>query len=136
MVVALKSLQNVPELSGNKNFRARDAAIFYGRTDGGFSTITIRTCEQCYLEDSIKENEHASGVNVSVASLESFCYGALLSILVLPGAKSHSSWEERSVSVTCDTGVVDVRISAPVLSLNLVSRVAIVRTCDANCLDI
>lgn len=38
-------------------------------------------------------NEHASGVDVSVARLQSFRHSAFLRIFILPGTKSHRSCE-------------------------------------------
>lgn len=77
---------------------------------------------------------HSGSINVSVACFESFCYGFLLLILVLPCSKPDSGCNERgSVKKEVYEWQIEQisRISAPVLSLNLVLSLAIVRFCGS-----
>lgn len=63
-----------------------------------------------------------------VACLERLSYRILLGVGILPGPKSNGSYEKESIArVTSLIMDENLRISAPVLSLNLVSRVAMVR---------
>ena len=60
----------VPQLSRDKDFGARDAALLYGCTDRGLSAVD------------------ASCINVSVACFQGFCDGVFLSTGILPGSET------------------------------------------------
>ena len=70
----------VPEFGGDEELRSGDAALLDGGADHGFGSIDC----SCQLMHQKMEGEKAltsSGVDMSIAGLESSCYSFLLIIL-------------------------------------------------------
>ncbi len=94
-------------------------------------------CNQCQMENDL----HSGSIDMPIACLERFCHGILLGMGILPCSKPNGSykncqfvgnrpsWQHKGCYGRCS------RISAPVLSLNLVLRVAMVRVCGSRWLD-
>ena len=128
----------VPEFGCDEDFGTGDTAFPYGAADGGFGAVAVGFVVS-YALDAREEqgDEHAGGVDVGVAGFESFCHGVFLGVLVLPGTEAHGGYRKRGSvgGASGELGWKDIRISAPVLSLNLVLRVAMVRICGVRCLE-
>lgn len=71
----VRVMRVVPELSRDKDLRARDATLFDGGTDSGLSPI------------------NASCVNVSIACFQGFCDGVFLGCGILPSTKANGRWD-------------------------------------------
>ncbi len=85
----------VANLGGDKNLGTGNARLLDSGSDGWFSAISVATVRHRIFKRFrvCAMNEHASGVDMSIAGLQSFRHSTFLLILILPGPKSHGSYE-------------------------------------------
>ena len=85
----------VANLGGDENLGTGNARLLDGGSDGWFSAISVATVRhRIFMRfGGSAINEHASGVDMSVAGLQSFRHSTFLLILILPGPESHGSCE-------------------------------------------